>query len=76
MWEPADVTRSLIVGGFLLRFIARVDLFAIQNSLFACHSTCVTSFSLVRLVHLIFSSAAEPGADRWLSMVTSTIDHC
>ena len=62
MWEladvePVDVTRGLIVSGFLLLFIVRVHLFATRNSPFACwcHSTCVTLFSQVRLVYLIFA---------------------
>ena len=57
MWELADVTRGLIVNGFLLLFYVRVHLLATRNSSFACwcHSTCATLSSQVRLLHLIFA---------------------
>ena len=57
MWEPVDITRGLIVSGFLLLFIVRVHLLGTRNSPFTCwcHSTCVTLFPLVRLVCLIFT---------------------
>ena len=47
-----------IKRGLVLFFIVRVHLFATRNSPFACwcrHSTCVTLFSQVRLVYLIFA---------------------
>ena len=55
--ESVDVTRGLIVSGFLLLFIVRVHPFAARNSSFACwcHNTCVTLFSQVRLLYLIFT---------------------
>ena len=57
MWEPADVTKGLIVNGFLLLFVVRVHLLTARNSPFACwcHSFRVKLFSQVRLLHLIFA---------------------
>ena len=38
------------------------------------HGTCVTMFSTGAPGVPDLRSAADPGADRWFSMVTSTID--
>ena len=68
MWKPVNVTRGLIVSGFLLLFIVRVHLFATRNPPFACwcHNTCV-AFSQVPLVPvpLIQEQIAQADQHGW-----------